>query len=70
METAKHYVTNLTDIKQVEPLVVDEDLYLFGYFYDRGVQGNIIEYTLEQTGGEAKVGDYKIAAERGRFNFG
>nr|CAD2191616.1 unnamed protein product [Meloidogyne enterolobii] len=64
LETAKHYVTNLTDIKQIKSLVDEEDLYLFGYFYDRGLQGNIVEYTLEQIGGEAKVGDYKIAAEK------
>uniref|UniRef100_A0A915LCX6 Uncharacterized protein n=1 Tax=Meloidogyne javanica TaxID=6303 RepID=A0A915LCX6_MELJA len=65
LETAKRYVTNLTDIKQIKSLVDEEDLYLFGYFYDRGLQGNIVEYTLEQIGGEAKFGDYKIAAEKG-----
>lgn len=62
--TARNYVTNLTDVKPIKSLVNEEDLYLFGYFYDRGLQGNIVEYTLEQIGGEAKVGDYKIAAEK------
>jgi hypothetical protein len=69
LETTKQYVTNLTEIKRVPELTQDDQqLYLFGYYYDRGVQANVVEYTLEQVGGEAKVADFRSAAERGLFN--
>lgn len=56
---------NLTAVKPIEHSVVsNEDIYLFGYYYDRAIQANIVEYSLEQTGGEARVEDFKIAAER------
>lgn len=64
METAKQYVLNVTDIKRV-PSLLEEDLYLFGYYYDRAVQANVVEYSLDQLGGEATIGDFKMAAERG-----
>uniref|UniRef100_A0A914HLC2 Apyrase n=1 Tax=Globodera rostochiensis TaxID=31243 RepID=A0A914HLC2_GLORO len=65
METAKQYVQNVTDVKRVPALAdTTAELFLFGYFYDRALQANVVPYTLEQLGGPANVGDFRAAAER------
>lgn len=54
---------DIKNVREVPELQV-HDVYVFSYFYDRGVQANIIRNSHEQKGGWATVGDYKLAAER------
>ncbi|KAL3109841.1 hypothetical protein niasHT_011144 [Heterodera trifolii] len=65
LEIAKQYVQNVTDVKRVPQLAdAGTELFLFGYFYDRALQANVVHYSLEQLGGQAQVGDFRVAAER------
>uniref|UniRef100_A0A914CUJ0 Uncharacterized protein n=1 Tax=Acrobeloides nanus TaxID=290746 RepID=A0A914CUJ0_9BILA len=63
LASAKEYVVDIKNVREVPELQV-HDVYVFSYFYDRGVQANIIRNSHEQKGGWATVGDYKLAAER------
>lgn len=64
LESTRHFVREASRIRPIRELAT-KDVYLFAYFYDRGVQAGVIEWTDERRGGEAKVIDYRNAAERG-----
>lgn len=56
---------NETAVRKV-PELNEHDLYVFSYFYDRGVQGDLVPRTVDNRGGESTVKAYKDAAMRGR----
>ncbi|TKR61712.1 hypothetical protein L596_028792 [Steinernema carpocapsae] len=63
LESTKAYVQGRTGVRHV-PELANKDLYVFSYFYDRGVQGGLVPKTEGNLGGLATVGGYKQAAEK------
>uniref|UniRef100_A0A183U703 Ectonucleoside triphosphate diphosphohydrolase 5 n=1 Tax=Toxocara canis TaxID=6265 RepID=A0A183U703_TOXCA len=64
LRSAIKYI-NETDVRRV-PELNEHDLYVFSYFYDRGVQGGLIPHTLDNSGGRSTVSSYKEAAIHGK----
>uniref|UniRef100_A0A915B289 Uncharacterized protein n=1 Tax=Parascaris univalens TaxID=6257 RepID=A0A915B289_PARUN len=54
---------NETAVQKV-PELNEHDLYVFSYFYDRGVQGDLIPRAVDSRGGHSTVKAYKDAAMR------
>lgn len=64
LASVRHFVRNVGRIRRI-PELSAKDVYLFAYFYDRGVQAGIIEWTADHRSGLARVVDYRHAAEKG-----
>lgn len=62
LQSAMKYVDE-TAVRKV-PELNEHDLYVFSYFYDRGVQGDLIPHTIDNCGGYSTVKAYKDAAIR------
>jgi len=63
LESTKAYVQERTAVREV-PELVEKDMYVFSYFYDRGVQGGLVPKTDGNLGGMSTVGAYRVAAEK------
>lgn len=63
LQSTKTYVVERTGVKHV-PELAEKDLYVFSYFYDRGVQGGLVPMTDGNLGGLSTVGAYRRAAEK------
>ncbi|KAK0409796.1 hypothetical protein QR680_004764 [Steinernema hermaphroditum] len=63
LHSAEAYVKERTKVKNV-PELSDKDIYVFSYFYDRGVQGGLVPKTEGNLGGLSTVGAYRKAAEK------
>uniref|UniRef100_A0A915EE67 Uncharacterized protein n=1 Tax=Ditylenchus dipsaci TaxID=166011 RepID=A0A915EE67_9BILA len=58
-----HYVESVSKVVPI-PQLADNDVFVFSYFYDRGLQAGLVQGDSEQSGGFAKVVDYKQAAQK------
>uniref|UniRef100_A0A1I7YWD0 Nucleoside diphosphatase n=1 Tax=Steinernema glaseri TaxID=37863 RepID=A0A1I7YWD0_9BILA len=63
LRSAEEYVEERTKVKKV-PELADKNIYVFSYFYDRGVQGGLVPKTEGNLGGISTVGGYKKAAKK------
>lgn len=65
LNSTKLYVEK-TGIRVV-PELTHHDIYAFSYFYDRGLQAQLVPRATDSRGGSITVGDYMRAAKRGRL---